>query len=97
MDCFHQTNKPKKFYIVLQNQREATSGKTDESKVNEGVLHFTSVKSCWACHPLTSKQRSQETQPTTQILHRPDDDDAQSTEESAKYMDEHLKKKIRQK
>lgn len=70
MDCFHQTNK-QKFCTVLQNQTEATAEKTDESKENKSVLHFPLVTPHWACLPLTSKQYSQEKQPTTQIPHRP--------------------------
>lgn len=68
---FSSNEQTKKSDTVLQNQREATSEKRMSIKKTKSVLHFPLVTPCWACLPLTSKQCSQEKQPTTQIPHRP--------------------------
>lgn len=69
MDCFHQTNEQKKFCSVLQNQREATAEKTDESKEKQKCLIFPFSNAALSMSPpdigtMQSRETANHTDPT---------------------------------
>lgn len=93
MDCFHQTNKPKKFCTVLQKPKRSHGRKNQmrSQKKNQSVLHFPLVTPRRAYLSLTSKQCSEE-----RTANRTDPvqaGDEHSTQKSAKYMDDKFKMK----
>lgn len=90
MDCFDQTNEPKKsvlFFLIKPKRSHGRKNRWEKGKQKS----LTFPLSDWACLPLTSKQCSQEEQTTTQILAQAGDEHS-TQQKSAKYMDDEFKK-----